>query len=245
MQNQSLEDPMNDVPNAPIPASPLSSPLQIWGKALTKPSEQTFAEISSSPNAKASTAYLWVFLASLIQLFLTALVQSRLLGSYLQQAGMDTGNLARGFGSTLIGAICGAPIAAAVTTLFFALGVAVVQWIARMFGGTGNTDRLAYSIASVWAPFAIIAGVLSLFGAIPFVGLCFSAVLSIAGIYIFVLEVMAVKAVNNISWGAAIGSVLIPGLVIGLICACLIGGTFALLFPALRNMAPPLPTLTP
>lgn len=233
---------MNDVPNTPIPASPMSSPLQIWGKALTKPSEQTFAEIASSPNAKASTAYLWVFVASLIQLFLTSLVQSRVLSSYLQQAGVDTGLAARGFGGTLITAVCGAPIGAAVTTLFFALGVAVVQWIARMFGGTGNTDRLAYSIASVWAPFAIIAGLLSLFGAIPFVGLCFSAVLSLAGIYIFVLEVMAVKAVNNISWGAAAGSVLIPGLVIGLICACLIGGSFALLMPAIRNMVP---TLTP
>jgi hypothetical protein len=220
----------------------MSSPLQIWGKALTKPSEQTFAEISSSPNAKASTAYMWVFVASLIQIFLTALVQSRLLSSYMQQAGVDTGFAARGFGSVLIGAVCGAPIGAAVTTLLFALGVAVVQWIARMFGGTGNTDRLAYSIASVWAPFAIIAGILSLFGAIPFVGLCFSAVLSLAGIYIFVLEVMAVKAVNNISWGAAAGSVLIPGLVMGLLCACLIGGTIALLLPAIRSAVP---TLTP
>lgn len=236
---------MNDVPNAPIPVNPMTSPLQIWGKALTKPSEQTFAEISSSPNARASTAYLWVFVASLIQLFLTALVQSRLISSYMQQAGVDTGFAARGLGSTLIGAICGAPIGAAVTTLLFALGVAVVQWIAKMFGGTGNTDRLAYSIAAVWAPFAIIAGLLSLFSAVPFVGLCFSAVLSLAGIYVFVLEVMAVKAVNNISWGAAIGAVLIPGLVIGVLCACLIGGTFALLFPAIRNIAPPLPTLTP
>jgi hypothetical protein len=236
---------MNDVPNVPISTSPMTSPLQIWGKALTKPSEQTFAEIASSPNAKASTAYIWVFVASLIQIFLTALVQNRMLGSYLQQAGVDTGTLARGFGSTLIGAVCGAPIGAAVTTLLFALGVAVVQWIAKMFGGTGNTDRLSYAIASVWAPFALITGILSLFGAIPFVGLCVSAVLALAGIYIFVLEVMAVKAVNNISWGAAFGSVLIPGLVIGVLCACLIGGTFALLFPAIRNMAPPLPTLTP
>jgi len=232
---------MNEMPVAPIPESN-PSPLQIWGKALTKPSEQTFEEIASSPNAKASTAYLWIFIASLIQMFLVAIIQSSLIGSYASQYGFgDTfGN--RGLGSVLIGAICGAPILAALTTLFFAIGVFVVQWIARMFGGTGTTDRLAYSLASIVAPFSIITGILTLFSAIPFVGLCISGLLTIAGIYVLVLEAMAVKAVNRFSWGAAFGSLLIPGLIIGLLCACLVGGLFVLIAPAIRNAVP---TFTP
>jgi Yip1-like protein len=231
---------MNDMSNAPISESRPESVLQTWTKALTKPNEQTFADIAASPNARASTAYLWVFIGSLIQVFLTALVQSRMLGTYIDQAGLGDvlGNQAQGFGSILISAICGAPIAAAVTTLFFAIGVFIVQWIARMFGGTGTTDRLAYTMASIVAPFSIVAGVLSLFGAIPYVGLCFSVILSLAGIYIFVLEAMAVKAVNRIGWGAAIGSLLIPGLVIGLLCACLVGVSFAALLPLIRDAAP-------
>jgi hypothetical protein len=231
---------MNDMSNAPISESKPESVLQTWTKALTKPNEQTFADIAASPNAKASTAYLWVFIASLIQVFLTALVQSRLLGTYMDQAGLGDvlGNQARGLGSILIGAVCGAPIAAAVTTLFFAIGVFVVQWIAKMFGGTGTADKLAYAMASIAAPFSIVAGILSLLAAIPYVGLCFSVILSLAGIYIFVLQVMAVKAVNRVSWGAAIGSLIIPGLVIGLLCACLVGVTFAALLPMIRDAAP-------
>lgn len=234
---------MNEISNAPVPESRPETVLQTWGKALTKPNEQTFVEIASSPNAKATTAYLWVFVAGLIQFFLVSLVQSQMMGTYLEQLGMETGDLgSRTFASIAVTAICGAPIAAAVSTLFFAIGVFIVQWIAKMFGGRGTADQLAYAMASISAPYAIVAGILSLFAAIPYVGLCFSAILTIAGIYIFVLNVMAVKGVNQISWGAAIGSLIIPGLVIGLLCACLVGISAAVLVPLIQGAAP---NLTP
>ena len=224
--------------DAPAPVSGPTPVMQTWMKALTKPSEQTFVEIASSPNAKASTAYLWVFVASLVQLFLTSLVQSRLLGTYMQQAGLGDAFGNRGIASILITAACGAPIAAAISTAFFAIGVFIVQWIAKMFGGRGTSDQLAYAMASITAPYAIVAGLLTLLAAIPYVGYCFSAILAIAGIYIFVLNVMAVKGVNQISWGAAIGSLLIPGLVVGFLCACLVGVSVAAILPAIRNAAP-------
>jgi hypothetical protein len=224
-QNQSSEEFMDNMPVAPMPETRPDSVVQVWQKALTRPSEQTFAEISSSPSAKASTAYIWVFVASLIQIFLSQYGYGDLFAN-------------RGLGATLVTAICGAPIGAAISTLFFALGVAIVQWLARMFGGTGTTDRLAYALASVLAPFSIIGGILSLFSAIPYAGLCFSGIAFIAGIYALVLEVMAVKGVNRISWGAAIGSLLIPFFAIAFLCACLIGGLAAFLIPALQNANP-------
>lgn len=229
---------MNDMSNEPITVDRPTSVLQIWGKALTKPSEQTFVELASSPNATATTAYVWVFVGFLIQYFLISLVQSSLIGTYMNQAGLGTGFGTRSIASILIFAVCGAPIMAALSTLFFAIGVFIVQWIAKMFGGRGNSDQLAYAMAAIVAPFSIVAGILSLFAAVPYVGLCFSAILSIAGIYIFVLEAMAVKAVNQISWGAAIGSLLIPGLVIGFVCACLIGISMAALVPILQETVP-------
>jgi len=228
--------------DAPAPVSGPTPVMQTWMKALTKPSEQTFVEIAASPNAKASTAYMWVFVASLIQSFLVALVQSRLVGTYMEQYGVG-GNFGNGgIATTLIGAICGAPVLAGLTTLFFAIGVFVIQWIAKMFGGRGTSDKLAYTLAAIVAPFSLVVGILSLFSAIPFVGLCFSAILSIAGIYVFVLEVLAVKAVNQVSLGAAIGSLLIPGLVIGFLCACLIGVSMAVLVPMIQQATP---TFTP
>ncbi len=107
-----------------------------------------------------------------------------------------------------------------------------------MFGGRGNTDQMAYAAAAITAPYSIIVGILSLFAAIPYAGYCFSAILFLAGIYVIVLQVMAIKGVNQISWGAAIGTWLIPGLVIGLICACIVGVSVAALLPIIRNAAP-------
>src|ERR1700690_1923687 len=214
--------------NAPTPSSGGSkSFFQVWIDALTKPSENTFAEIASSPNAKAMTAYIWVFVGYLVEFFLSALVRGATLGRYstfLQRYGLGSGS---GFGgggiaATLIGAVCGGPILAVIATVFFAIWTAIIQWVAKMFHGQGTNDQMAYAFAAIIAPFAIVSGVLTLFAAIPFVGLCFNAILAIAGIYVVVLNIMAVKGVNRFGWGEAIGSVFIPGLVIGLLCCCLI-----------------------
>lgn len=226
---------MNDMSSMPaMPASPKSF-FQVWIDALTKPNEQTFAEMAASPNAKAMTAYLWIFIGYLIQFFLSSLVQGVAMRRMLEQYG-SSGQYFNGFGGGLITAICGAPIIAVIATLFFAIGTAIVQWIAKMFGGRGNSGQLAYALAAILAPFSIVAGVLSLLSAIPLVGLCFSAILAIAGIYIFVLQVMAVKGVNQFGWGAAIGSLLIPGLVIGFLCACIIIGSLMALGPVIGNV---------
>jgi hypothetical protein len=102
----------------------------------------------------------------------------------------------------------------------FAVFVALVQWIAKMFGGKGNNDKLAYTAAAIAAPYSLVSGVFVLLSAIPYVGFCFRIILALAGLYIIVLEIMAVKAVNQFGWGQAIGSYFIPGLTLLLICCC-------------------------
>lgn len=230
---------MNEISNTPLPEGRPETVWQVWGKALTRPNEFTYAEIASSPRAKATTAYLWVFVASLIQIFLVALVQSQTYENLATQFGFDMDAVGtRSLATILIGALCGAPIGAAITTLFFAAWVAIVQWLAKMFGGRGTYDQLAYAIAAITAPYTIVAAILTLFSAIPYVGLCFSGILFLAGLYILVLQVMAIKGVNSVSWGAAIGALLIPGLVVAFLCACIIGLSAAFLIPVIQETTP-------
>jgi hypothetical protein len=230
---------MNQMQGTGVPPTMSSGPksfFQVWIDALTKPNEATFAEMAASPNAKATTAYIWIFIGLLVELFFTSLVQGAFVREALRQQGLG-GNLpAGGAGFTLITAVCGAPILAVIGTIFFAIGVAVVQWVAKMFGGRGTFDQLAYAFAAIGAPYALVASVFVLLGAIPFVGLCFRLVLGLAGIYVFVLEVMAVKGVNQFGWGPAFGSVVIPGLVVGLLCCCLVFGLAAALGTAFGNI---------
>jgi hypothetical protein len=108
--------------------------------------------------------------------------------------------------------------------LFFAIFTALIQWIAKLFGGTGTNDKLAYVFAAITVPYYVLSGVFILLSAIPFVGICFRLILGLAGLYILVLQVMATKATNQLDWGRAAGSVLIPGASLFLICCCAVFG---------------------
>ena len=223
---------MSQLDNTPIMQNGSAEPFyQIWIKALTKPNENTYAEIGNSPNAKATTAYLWVFLCSLVASFFSIIVQQITLGSRLSQDGSS-----RGIGAIALIVICGTPIAAAVGTVFFALFVALIQWIAKMFGGRGTNDQLAYTYAAIGAPYSLVSSVFILFSAIPFVGICFRLILGLAGLYILVLQIMAVKGVNQIGWGQAAASALLPGFTILLVCGCVVGISLVAMGPAIANV---------
>jgi hypothetical protein len=180
-----------------------------------------------------------MFVASLIQYFLSSLVQRQMINNF-RLYGFDFGGLGQrgGIGAILISLICVAPLLAAFSTLMFAVVVAIIQWLARMFGGTGTNDQLAYAMAAIAAPVTILVGILSLFGAIPYAGICFGLFSILAWLYILALQVMAVKGVNHIGWGGALGAYFIPVLVLLFICACLTGISVAALIPIIRQTVP-------
>ena len=207
--------------NAPMmPAGPTSL-FQTWINALTKPNEQTYSEIAASPNAKATTAYLWVFITSILVNLITFIVEGATIRERLAQSGLGADRVGNGIAGVLVALICVAPILAVIQTVFFAIGVAIIQWIARMFNGKGTFDQMAYTFAAISVPYSLVSSVFILLSAIPFVGFCFRLILGLAGLYILVLEIMAVKGVNQFGWGAAVGSLFIPILAVGLLCCCI------------------------
>ena len=229
---------MNEPSNAPMlpPPSGISEWISVWRDALTRPSDQTFARIGMSPNAKASTGLLWVFLGSLVNFFLASLVQGPMMGQMMQNSGLDP-NAIPAAGGGLIAAICGAPIGALISTVLFALAIGVVQLIAKMFGGRGTFDQLTYAIAAIVAPFSIISGLLTLLSAIPIGGaaFCFGLLGFGVGLYILVLEVMAVKGVNQFGWGQAAASLLLPVFAIACCIGVVIAGLLSVLAPEMMD----------
>jgi len=232
---------MNEEMNTPMSPEPepagFSSWLSTWMEAVTKPNEQTYARIASSANAKTTTAFLWVFLGSLINFFVASLMQGAITGRLMQQFNFE-GMPRTVLGSGLLSVICGAPIGAIVTVVFFALFTGVVQWVAKMFGGKGTFEQLAYVFAAISFPLTIISSVLTLFAAIPFVGLCFGALGLIVAIYVIVLEVTAIKGVNQFGWGEAAGAFFLPGIVLFCCIAAVVAGLVSLLIPVIRETVP-------
>jgi len=223
---------MSEFSNEPMApdSNPEMSMVETWMAAVTKPSEGTFAKIAAQPGATTSKAFLWVFLASLITSFASFIAQAVNFGG--RMGGLSQylpPEIARelpigaapsvGFGTV----ICGAPVAAIFAVLFFAIGTGLIQWVAKLFGGTGSFEKLAYAFSAITVPYSVVTAVLTLVGIIPIIGILTGLVGFGLFFYVIVLNVFAVKAVNNLDTGKAVGSVLLPGLVIfALICCCTI-----------------------
>lgn len=229
---------MNEPTNAPMlpPPSGVSQWISVWRDAITRPSDQTFAMIAQSPNAKMTTAFLWVFLGSLVNFLLALPVQGRLMEQMMQNSDFGVEAFPQAPGSGLLTAICGAPIGALISVVLFAIVIGIVQLLARMFGGRGTFDQLAYAIAAIVTPFYLVSGVLTLLSAIPFAGWCFGILGFLAGLYVLVLEVMAVKGVNQFGWGQAIGSLLLPVLAIACCISIGVAGILSMLGPEFRDI---------
>jgi hypothetical protein len=219
--------------------------MPVWIKAVTKPSEQTFVELTDQPEAVSKTAFLWVFIAATLSTIVAGLLQALIaaLGFTsqpmtipgLEQLGPigGSGGVA---GMSLVTTICASPVAGVIAVLFFAIGVAIVQWIAKLFGGVGTFDKLAYAIAAISVPFTLVSMVVNPFNAIPYLNICTGLISFGLFIYSFVLQVMAVKGVNRFGWGAALGSVFIPFLVVVFVCGCLVIGGLMMMAPIIGNV---------
>ena len=228
---------MNEPTNAPMlpPPSGVSEWFSVWRDALTRPSELTFARIGQSPNAKSTTAFLWIFLGSLVSSLLALPAQGVMMRRIMQNSGLEE----QGFpaaGGGLMSVICGAPLAAVISVVIFAIVVGVVQLLAKMFGGRGTFDQLAYAIASIVTPFYLVSGVLGLLSAIPYAGACFGILAFGLALYVLVLEIMAVKGVNQFGWGQAIGSMLLPVFAIACCFSVAVAGMFSLLGPQMQEI---------
>ena len=226
-----MNDQMN-TPMSPVPSSGSTSFVQVWMQALTKPNEQTYAEIASSPEASPGKAYLWVFLAALVN-FLIAIVIQALFSGF----GGQSAELQNMLGGSMIALICVVPVLAGLAVLAFMITTGIVQWVAGLFKGMGTYGQLAYALGAISAPATLISSVLSIFAAIPFLGLCLWPVSILLLLYVAILNVMAVKGVNKFGWGQAIASYLLPTVVLFGLCLLpiVVIAVMRLMGPAIGN----------
>jgi hypothetical protein len=166
--------------------------IKVWISVLTRPSVATFERILRDPQASTRRAYLWIFISAFIGVIILNVYWKLGVIPHLQLSTMV-------FSLILI---C-TPFIALGEVLFLALVVWVTQWIARrIFGGSGTYASMIYAMAAIWAPLTIVAILIS---GIPYVKYLAYPL----PIYTFVLGVMAIKAVNQISWKRAVISYLV------------------------------------
>ncbi len=222
----------------------ISAMFQTWIDAVTKPNEDNYYALAESPHAKSSTAALWVFIALFVGGFIGGLFGLVLPSSNpwgpvlelmkdappeLRELLNNGGGNPGGFGAGLIGVICGVPFGALLGVIFFWIGTAIQNWIARMFGGVGELEKFFFVNAAYMAPIYLASNILS---NIPLVG-CISALL---GFYSLYLNWLTIRTVHKIDGGKALLVLLIPSIIICILIICLTAVTFAVLGPVIGNV---------
>ena len=216
---------------------------EVWTLAFFKPSSATYQDIQDDPLAYPRRAYVWIFITSLVGTIVAvalSLVFNRVQFEQLQ-FGLDTSIW---LGSIGVALCCLAPLGAAVSVLSMIISTGLTQWVAGGLGGKGSYAELIYATAAFSAPLSLIS---SLIAGIPWVNL-FSIVLAIYG---FVLNVVAIKAVNHFSAFRALVSIFLVWLGFAMLIAFLVAMLLALfapfaseIFQELQNqLLPYLPTL--
>ena len=226
--------------NADLDAPPTQGAFPVWMKVFTKPGEKTFLEILAHPEAKAKSAYLWVFLVGTLTGLISGLTQFAATLVGLRQIAPELGQMsgfAGLFGTAgLVGALCGAPLAGVFSLIGFIIGVAIIHGTARFLGGQGNFDQMAYAFGAIVAPLSLVSGLLVPFNLIPFVAVCILPLLILLGLYALYLEVAAIKAVHRFGWGGAAAALLLPTILLGLLCGVLFVGMLRIAGPSFYDI---------
>jgi hypothetical protein len=183
----------------------------LWLK-IFEMTEGFFAQ--EAPRGSGSNTLIAVLILAVVSAILAAI--GSLIGAGIQTAFLPPEQrqmLAASAGGGVFGALCCGSIGGFIG---FYLGNGLVYLGARLFGGDGDFATQAYLVSLFAVPLGIVS---SLVGLAPFVGGLIGLVVSVYG---FILNVRAVKVAHRLSTGKAVGAILVPALVIGLIVACLL-----------------------
>jgi len=191
----------------------------VWRLVLTQPNEETFHTVLQDPTATRQRAYTWVFFVGLATGLIDAFGQTLWGTPPFFGVGSDPVS-----GWSLL---CGIPLTALLAVLFFAISAALQNFVARMLGGAGTFDATTYALAAIYAPMTLASSLIS--SLLPAPLSCVSVFL-IA--YWVALNVIAIKAVHDFTWGQALLTVFAPLILIGF-CAVLV--IFGLLVPVVAR----------
>jgi uncharacterized membrane protein len=205
--------------------SPTFSWFGAWRVALTRPSVATYTDLLLDPKVSLRRAIAWLFSASLLSYLVVVGFQAAVFPGMLAEVIREAAETApAGVGVTptvlLVISLACTPFLAGFVLLTYLIGFGIIHFIASALGSQGSYTELVYTHAAYLAPLTLLT---TLLGMIPVVN-CLALPL---GLYSIGLQLLALKAATRMGWGRVFATLLIVGLLIGLVVAVLGLGVFA------------------
>jgi hypothetical protein len=171
----------------------------IWWDVWRHPGVKVFQDLLQGENVNSSRGFTWIALTGLI-VGVVNLSSSLLLQRNAQSNIFDTSDISY--------LLCGGIFSVPLTPILYMVGLAISAWIyhtiAKLFHGTGNWENLAFCFAAVEAPYLLFSSVNSILNSLlPSVSMDIFVM-----IYTSILYINAIKAVEHLSTGAAVGTYL-------------------------------------
>jgi transcriptional regulator with XRE-family HTH domain len=183
----------------PTPQAPaLPKPWhEIWWTALVRPSEETYAALAEDPHATTRRAYGWMVVSGLLSGVIFAASSGIPADQITSQGALVESDALFRVVVMVAGPYLIAPILWTLTALLWLAFTAwLVQRIAGGLGGTGTYSKLVFLLAAFRAPLEPLQALSTIQDCLFVLGLGVS-------LYSLVLTMIAVKAVNRLSWERA------------------------------------------
>lgn len=205
--------------------SPTFSWFGAWRVALTRPSVATYTDLLLDPKVSLRRAATWLYLAALLSYLVGVGIQATVFPGALAQVIREAGQTAppelqMAPTILLVLSLACTPFLAGFFLVLYIVGFGIVHFIASALGSQGSYTELVYTHAAYLAPLTLLT---TLLGMIPVVN-CLALPL---GLYSLGLQLLALKAATRMGWGRVFATLLIVGLLIGLVVAVLGLGVFA------------------
>ena len=190
----------------PAPEPQRLSAFETWRLALSRPNEEAYSSIRDDPSGSYRRAIGWIALGAVVAFIIGAISQLLFVSmlpwsDLLESTELIDARMLAGLSGVFL-FLYGLPASILVTLGGAFLSAGLIHFIAGALGGTGSFEKLFYIFAAISTPVTIIS---SLLGLIPLVN-CLTVPIAL---YALVLNVLAIKVVHEISWGAALGTILI------------------------------------
>jgi hypothetical protein len=186
-------------------ASVMQMPMSwqdIW-KLAVQPSVDNYERIIADPDATTGRAYKWIFFTILVSYPIAVIIS--VAGVLIQR-----GRLNLIFQAVLNGLptiVLYTVLVSVGAMLGLLIGGYVLDWSARLIGGVGERTKYMFALAAFTCPMTLLSFALVTLTGVPL----FSSLL---GIYTFILQLTAIRAVYKLGWGGSCLATLVVPIII-------------------------------
>ena len=195
---------------------------EIWWDVWLHPGIAPYQTILNEPNHSMTRGFIWIavtsFMVTLISSLFSALVMRNLV------ADAFVGTMFENYATYTLSAICGVILSPIFAIIGVAISAGIYHWVAKLFHGKGNWTDLVFCLSAVTAPGTLVGGVIGIFSllffqnpVILFLPVFVSLVLAV---YIIVLNVNAIRAVEDVGTWQAIGTIVLPTIFVLVVVTC-------------------------